>query len=275
MDEEERIFKKVRSIVRQDNRSTYIGDDDLVKLIQRGITVNFHLKHERLDIINVFRTIKRAQRLVAERLGHGLEDMTVNIYRSGEEILRESVRTSRYASWAAGFFDGEITVVSEEDSDEAVKALYIYLTHEIIHLAVHELTGGGCPFWLDEGLTVYLSQDLPDAYLEAVAFALEGGEGLIGLDLLENPDDAIMQDEELRRLAYAEAVCAVECMAKNPLYGWKMINSLLRGSKENSMEQVLFDHCLSYGLIQGDMEKWAKKKILEHIHNGEKRGIRG
>jgi hypothetical protein len=272
MDEEERIFRKVRSIVRQDNRSTYIGDDDLVRLIQRGIAVNFHLKHERLDIINVFRAIKRTQRLVTEKLGHDLEDIRVNIYRSGKEILQESVRTSQYASWAAGFFDGEITVVSEEDSDEEAKSLYIYLTHEIIHLAIYEITNGRCPFWLDEGLTVYLSQDLPDAYLEALEYALEGGEGLISLELLEYPDDAIIQDDGMRKLAYAEAAFVVEYMAKSSLYGWDMVNSMLRDIGKSSMEQVLFDHCLNYDLIQGDVERWARKKFLDYVHNDERKG---
>ncbi len=275
MDEEERIFRKVRSIVRQDNRSTYIGEDDLVRLVQRGITVNFHLKHERLDIINVFRAIKRTQRLVADRLGHDLEDIRVNIYRSGEEILQESIRTSRYASWAAGFFDGEITIVSEEDSDEEAKSLYIYLTHEIIHLAVHEITDGCCPFWLDEGLTVYLSQDLPDTYLEALEGALEEGQGFIRLQDLEKPEDALIQDHEMRRLAYAEAACAVECMVKSPLYGWEVVNSMLRAMGKNGPEDVLFDHCLSYDLIQSDMERWARTKILEHARNDDKRGTSG
>jgi hypothetical protein len=263
MDEEERIFRKVRSIVRQDNRSTYIGEDDLVRLVQRGITINFHLKHERLDIINVFRAIKRTQRLVADRLGHDLEDIRVNIYRSGEEILQQGVRTSRYASWAAGFFDGEITIVSEEDSDEEAQSLYIYLTHEIVHLAVHEITGGRCPFWLDEGLTVYLSQDLPDAYLEALEQALAGHGALMRLEALERPGDDVIHDEAMRRLAYAEAACAVECMVKSPLYGWEMVNSVLRGIGKESMEEVLFDHCLSYDLIQGDMERWVRRRVTK------------
>jgi hypothetical protein len=268
MDEEERIYRKVKSIVREDNRSTYIGEDDLVRLVQRGITVNFHLKHEKLDIINIFRAIKRTQKMIALKLGYDLEDIKVNIYRSGAEVLKDSGLRSQYASWAAGYFDGEITIVSEEDDEEEAKSLTIYLTHEIIHCAVYEIGEGRCPFWLDEGLSIYLSQELPDVYLEALRDALEKEDGVLLLKDLERPDPSILEDDGLRRLAYAESACAVECMVVNPLYGWGKVNALLRETGKRGMESALFEQCLSYDLIQSDMEKWAKKKIWESFGAG-------
>ncbi|HEY3277563.1 MAG TPA: hypothetical protein VGJ94_13160 [Syntrophorhabdaceae bacterium] len=264
MDEEERIYRKVESIVRQDNRSTYIGEDDLVRLTQRGITVTFHLKHEKLDVINLLRTIKRTQKIIGEKLGYTLDDIRVNIYRSGAEVLRDGGRRNPYASWAAGYFDGEITIVSEEDDEEEAKSLFIYLTHEIIHCAVHEITGGRCPFWLDEGLSVFLSQELPDGYLESLHDALETG-SLLPLRGLENPDDRILDDEEQRRIAYAEAACMVECLVVSPFHGWERVKGLLRNLKKEDMDGALLEQCLSYDLIQSDMEKWAKKKIGEII----------
>jgi hypothetical protein len=270
MDEEERIFRKVRSIVRQDNRSTYIGEDDLVRLTQRGITVNFHLKHEKLDIINIFRTIKRTQRIVRDKLAHDLEEVRVNIYKSGEEMLRDGGLRGRYSSWAAGFFDGEITIVSEEDNEEEAKSLYIYLTHEIVHLAVHEISSGRCPFWLDEGLAVYLSQELPDLYLETIRSTLEKDGVLLDLRELERPDPSIIEDEDSRRLAYAEAACMVECMVNSPLYRWRTVNTILCETGTRETDDVLFDLCLDYDLIQGDLEKWARKKIAEGLSARER-----
>ena len=262
MDEEERIFRKVGSIVRQDNRSTYIGEDDLVRLVQRGITVNFHLKHENLDLVNIFRTIKRTQRIVSEKLNHEIEDVRVNIYKTGAEMLRDGGLRGVYSSWAAGFFDGEITIVSEEDSIEEAKSLYIYLTHEIVHLAVHEIGKGLAPFWLDEGLAVYLSQELPDSYLEAIGDVLAGGGRLFTLEELERPEGRVIENNWMRRLAYAEAAYIVECMVMNPLYGWEKVNSLLRGLTKREIKEVLFDHCLNYDLIEADLNKWARKKIV-------------
>ena len=275
MDEEERIFEKVRSIVREDNRSTYIGEDDLVRLMQRGITINFHLKHENLDLVNIFRTIKRTQKIVREKLDHEIEDIRVNIYKTGAEMLRDGGLRGVYSSWAAGFFDGEITIVSEEDSMEEAKSLYIYLTHEIVHLAVHEIGRGRVPFWLDEGLAVYLSQDLPDAYLEAIGDVLAGGGRLFTLEELERPDGQILGNNWMRRLAYAEAACIVECMVMNPLYGWGKINSLLRGAAKHEMQEVLFEECLHYDLIEADLEKWATKKIAGALRSANELSEQG
>ncbi len=270
MDEEERIFRKVKSIVRQENRSTYIGEDDLVRLTQHGIRVNFHLKHEKLDIINLFRTIKRTQKIVRDKLGHELTDIRVNVYRSGEEALREGDRKNACGSWAAGFFDGEITIVSEEDDEEETQSFYIYLTHEIIHLAVHEIGRGRCPFWLDEGLSVYLSQELPDSYLDALREAMGERGPVLLLEELERPGNLVMETEAGRRLAYAEAACVVECMVNSPLYGWEKVNALLREAGKREMRDALFELCLDYDLIQGDMEKWARKKIMENSRQGDR-----
>jgi len=261
MDEEERIFRKVGSIVRQDNRSTYIGEDDLVRLVQRGITVNFHLKHENLDLVNIFRTIKRTQRIIREKLNHDIEDIRVNIYKTGAEMLRDGGLRGVYSSWAAGFFDGEITIVSEEDSIEEAKSLYIYLTHEIVHLAVYQIGSGRAPFWLDEGLAVYLSQELPDAYLEAIGDVLAGGGRLFSLEELERPEGQIIASNWMRRLAYAEAACIVECMVMNPLFGWEKVNFLLKEIGKKDIKEVLFEQCLNYDLIETDLQQWARKKI--------------
>lgn len=267
MDEEERIFRKVGSIVRQDNRSTYIGEDDLVRLIQRGITVNFHLKHENLDLVNIFRTIKRTQKIVRQKLDHEIEDIRVNIYKTGAEMLSDGGLRGVYSSWAAGFFDGEITIVSEEDSVEEAKSLYIYLTHEIVHLAVHEIGKGRVPFWLDEGLAVYLSQELPDTYLEAIGDVLAGGGRLFTLEELERPAAEIIGSNWMRRLAYAEVACIVECMVMNPLYGWEKVNSLLREAGKREIKEVLFEHCLNYDLMEADLDKWARKKIAGTVRS--------
>lgn len=261
MEEEERIFQKVDSVVRQDGRSTYIGEDDLVRLTQRGITIDFHLKHEKLDMITVFRVIKRTQKLVAEKLGYDLQGIKVNIYRSGAEVLKERGRLNPYGAWAAGFFDGEVTIVSEEDDDTG--AFAIFLTHELIHCAVHRVAGGRCPFWLDEGLSIYLSQELPDLYLEALAEAVDGERPLLTLEELEAPDQSVLEDEGSRRLAYAEAACIVESLVVSPSHGWERVRGLLSGLGRGNMARVLFDHCLSYDLIQSDMERWARKKVWE------------
>jgi hypothetical protein len=165
MNEKARIYKKVSSIIRGDGkRSSYIGEDDFVSLIKDGITINFHIKNPNLDIENIFRAVKRAQKIVKERFDYNLEKLGIDIYDSMEEMRHEGRSKSRYASWIAGIYDGKIRLISEQE-DEEPEAIYIILTHEVIHLAICDITSGLCPYWLDEGLAIYLSQELSDTYI--------------------------------------------------------------------------------------------------------------
>lgn len=80
MNEKERIYNKVKTIIRQDGQvSSYIGEDDFVSLVKGGISINFHLKQPSLDIENIFRTVKRTQKILHDRFSHHLEKIDIDI----------------------------------------------------------------------------------------------------------------------------------------------------------------------------------------------------
>lgn len=106
MNEKERVFRKVESIIREDDKqSSYIGEDDFVSLVKGGITITFHIKQQTLDIESIFRTVKRAHKIVKDRFGYDLEKIEIDIYDSMEEMRQDGRSRSRYASWIAGIFD--------------------------------------------------------------------------------------------------------------------------------------------------------------------------
>lgn len=257
MKEKELIYDKVKTIIRQNGQgSSHIGEDDFVSLVKGGITINFHIKQSSLDIKNVFRTVKRTQKIIRDRLDYGLEEIDIDIYDSLEEMREDGRSRSRYASWIAGIFDGKIRLISDRD-DEEPEALYIILTHEIIHLAIFEMARGNCPYWLDEGVAVYLSQELPRKYLEGLNKAVKTDK-VLPLEALEGvlPPDAA---ENVRQLAYAEVASVTEFLIES--YGWDKIKSVVIQCIRRPIRTVLGDLSLNYYLIEQGWKRWLRGKI--------------
>jgi len=256
MDEKERIYKKVSSILKEKpDKSSYIGEDDFVSLVKGGITIHFHIKNPALDIENTFRAVKRTQKIIREKFDHGLENIQIDIYNSIDEMRKEGRSRSRYASWIAGIYDGKIRIVSETDSEDPA-ALYIILTHEIIHLAIYEISQGKCPYWLDEGLAVYLSQELSDEYFHNLFQAVKN-ERIIPLETLEN-NSLIDTSEELRRLAYAESFSITEYIIET--YGWSKLKSMLLQCRRRPFKDVLGSLSLNNYLMERAWQRWLLSK---------------
>jgi hypothetical protein len=256
MNEKERIYNKVKTIIRQDGQvSSYIGEDDFVSLVKGGISINFHLKHPSLDIENIFRTVKRTQKILHDRFSHHLEKIDIDIYDSKEEMRQDGRSRSRYASWIAGIYDGKVRVISEKE-DEEPESLYIILTHEIIHLSVSEISNGHCPYWLDEGLAVYVSQDLPDEYLSKLKEALKRDK-ILPFEVLENPLTADTE-EGIRQLAYAEVANLTEYLIET--YGWDKVKSIIQQCARREIKSILGDMSLNYYLLEQGWKRWVRGK---------------
>lgn len=256
MNEKDRIYRKVKSILREDGRrSSYIGEDDFVCLVKEGITINFHIKNAQLDIPNIFRVVKRTQKIVEDRLDYRLEELSIDIYNSLGEMRQEARSKSRYASWIAGIYDGKVKIVSEKEGKEP-EALYIILTHELIHLAISNISSGCCPYWLDEGLVVYLSQELSDEYLDKLWKGLKENK-ILPLDVLENPLPPNTTGS-IRQLAYSEVSSITECLIES--YGWEKINSVLKQCKRRPIRTILMDFGLNYYLLEQRWKRWFQEK---------------
>jgi len=256
MNEKERIYNKVKTIIRQDGKgSSYIGEDDYVSLVKGGISINFHLKHPSLDIENIFRTVKRTQKILHSTFDYHLEKIDIDIYDSKEEMRQDGRSRSRYASWIAGIYDGKIRVISEKDDDEP-EALYIILTHEIIHLAIDEMSRGSCPYWLDEGLAVYLSQELPDKYYEKVVNAVKK-DSFLPFETLEYPLPTDTE-ENIRQLAYAQCSSLVGYIIET--YKWDTIQTIISQSVRRPVKAILADKSLNYYLLEQTWKRWLRGK---------------
>jgi hypothetical protein len=258
MDEKQHIFNKVESIIREKDRSSYIGEDDFVSLVKGGVAIRFHLKHPGLDIENIYRAVKRAQKIIKDRFDHSLDRVDISIYDSKEEMREEGRSRSRYASWIAGIYDGRIRIIAGRD-DEAPESLYIILTHEMIHLAVDEIGKGRCPYWLDEGLAVFLSQELPEEYADILEQAVKQDKTL-PLAALQRPLPG-NAEEDLRRLAYAEAADVVAYLAET--VGWDSVRGVIRQCGLREIPAILGELGLNDYLIEQGWKRWRRCRDAE------------
>lgn len=256
MEEKSRIYKKLESVINCDcKKSTYIGEDDFVSLVKDGITINFHIKHAYLDLQKTFRIVKRTQKIVKDRFDLDLETIDIDIYNSMDEMRQDGRSSSRYASWIAGIYDGKIRVISEDNADEP-EALYIILTHEIIHLAIGEISKGQCPYWMDEGLAVFISQGLPDDYLDVMQRAVRSDKTL-PLEFLEKPIPANVPGD-VRLLAYSEASSIAEYLIET--CGWDKIKTIIAHSARRPVKAILADMSLNYYLLEQAWKRWLRGK---------------
>jgi len=255
--EENPVYRKIKSVITEKKgRSSYIGEDDFVSLVKDGIAINFHIKNPNLYMVNILRVVKRAQKIVKDRFDHTLTSIDIDIYDSIEEMREEGKSKSRYASWIAGIYDGKIRVISENE-DEPPPALYIILTHEIIHLAVDEMSRGLCPYWLDEGLAVCLSQEIPDEYEKRLGEAIKKDKTL-PLEILEKPLPSDTP-ELLRQTAYAEVFSITEFLIES--LGWDKIRSIVHQCQRRPPRIIFTDLGLNYYLLENGWKKWAAGKM--------------
>ncbi len=149
----------------------------------------------------------------------------------------ESFRALRQETpdWVAGQFDGKIRVPLPNGrfGPEVVKQI---LFHEYTHALVHDLTGGKCPTWLNEGLAEYEGRKTGPSVLTQLAAAYRSGGVLPWAKLSEQFSGTTSVDDVA--LGYQESYSVASFLVKR--YGfWRVRRVLEAIEKGASWETVL------------------------------------
>jgi len=146
---------------------------------QRELTPHFIIKHRVASgdaVRRVVEAVERAWERVDDQLDyHPTERVTIVLY---EGVQFHDV--TRVHGWVTGLYDGKIRLPlgSRLPSGGALDRLVV---HEYAHAAIHELSRGRTPRWLQEGLAQYLEGTRGDPLLRGPSgLTLVGLEALIG-----------------------------------------------------------------------------------------------
>ena len=249
--EKRRIYEKT-SPGPADGRS-YIGRDDVVRLVKGSVTMTYHLKDTGIDITAVYRTLVWIMDLVREYLDYSPRQVQVSLHH--DHSLPGSAADDKNDSQVrvAGSFHGCIHLRSSMFHDAEPQRLCVFLAHEYVHQAVSDISGNRAPRWLDEGLAVYLSQNLSLQYSQVLNQALED-DSVFPLEALDSP--ALFKTKGLPGIL----ACAQSCSLANFLMerlGRDKMQKLLTSMGRIPVENALKQFSLNYYLLEREWKRWA------------------
>jgi hypothetical protein len=243
------IYGKLDSIISDGpDRKSYLGQDDFVEVRHRNIRLAFHVRNRHIDLARLLGTIRRIMEKLADNLGLRVPEIEIEIFQDKAEWVERHtvINEADLPSWIQGDSGRVIRIIMDEEKIATLEALQVMLTHEVAHFALHRHVGKPIPAWLDEGLAVFCSQDLPTAYVDDLKRAAEA-DALLSLEMLTPPFTRL--DRAIQRLAYAQSAIVVEYLVTH--FGWELIRDMLSACQRGeSPEHVLKGRGLNYYLLE-------------------------
>jgi len=164
---------------------------------------NFHQESQLiLDIL------EKAYYSIGRDLRHFPQDRVQVILYSVEQFA-EATQADVHV---AGLYDGKIRVPLSGEARDPARLTQV-LRHEYTHVLVRELTGGNAPFWLNEGLAQFESEELDENKRRIISDAMHDG-GLIPLGDLDADRVEFSDNPDLMRLAYLESFAAASYLRR-------------------------------------------------------------
>ena len=250
-----RIFRKIESIFGTRPRS-YIGVDSTVTSYWGRFMISFDARDPVIRVQELVRAIARAEARITEVVGFFPERLRVVICRSAAELPADGTGPSHLPGWIGGSFDGTVRVLSDPLNDGTPHSLYVFLTHEMVHAALAAANGPPLPSWLEEGLAVHMSQELPGAYRAALAAALRQHR-TVPLEQLEAPFSGLPAG--LVPLAYAQSSSVVDFLASR--MGPDRFRTLIQKAKRKGAQTMLKGESLTTSLLEQDWRRWAARQL--------------
>lgn len=230
---------------------SFIGENDIVELRRDNIRLTYHLKEHADDVADLFRHVVRSLDILRNNLEYRPKGVDIRLHGFQSEIhLGEGDLES------GGVFDGRIHINPRHAGSSTSCGLL--LSHELVHQAVADLTKGRCPKWLDEGLALFISQNLPDRYLESLARLSDGGLDPIPLEALEG-GVCFQENSTVAKLAHAQAFSLAEYLVET--LGWSGVRRLLLRTAQTSPDMALNDFSLNYYLLE---RQWLRRMKTVH-----------
>jgi hypothetical protein len=242
-------YEKLDSIIGDGpDTKSYLGQDDFVEVKHRNIRLAFHVRNRVIDLARLLGTIRRIMEKVETDLGIAISELEMEIFQNKAEWVERHtvIDAADLPTWIQGDSGRVIRIVMDDDKIATMAALQLMATHEVVHFILHRHVNRPLPAWLDEGLAVFYSQNLPDAYQTALAKAADKN-ALLPLETLTRPFARMAR--AVQRLAYAQSAAMVAFLVQK--HGWPLIREMLAAcGRGESPEHVLKQKGLNYYLLE-------------------------
>ena len=146
-------------------------------------------------------------------------------------------------------------MLSDPVKEGTPHSLYVFLTHEMVHAALATVPGQPLPCWLEEGLAVHMSQNLPGNYRRALDDALRERQTL-PLGELEVPFTRLPR--AAIPLAYAQGASVVDFLVSR--WGMERLRTLIPKAKRRGFVAMLKGQSLTVSLLDQDWRRWAGRQ---------------
>lgn len=253
------IYRKMKSIVDPGGDKSYLGDDDLVEARYRNLLVRFHLRNRAIDLARLLGTIRRIQLQIEEKLEIPIQPVEVEICSTREEWGDEHTDFGEgdAPSWVEGDSGRIIRIIMAKNDPDEFPRLQLMVTHEVVHHSLRTLGNGPIPAWLDEGLAVSFSQELPRKYADVLKTALDG-DAYLPIETLEKAFSRF--DRQIKTLAYAQSTSLVEYLIDH--HGWDSIKSILEGlARGDTLDAMLRPLGLNAYLLEKEWISFTKRRL--------------
>jgi hypothetical protein len=248
--EKQKIYRKISAHPR-DGKS-FIGEDDIVRLVKGPITIIYHLKDRHIDIEGVYRSLLQIMETVEDRLSYVPVEVFINLHGEHSELRVCTDDDRQNAKQFAGRFDGSIHLRSSAFHHSEPQRLTVIISHEYVHQAIRDICARRCPRWLDEGLAVYFSQELSSMYMNTLTHAVDE-DRFFPIEALEG--GALFDaDSAPAALAYAQSSSLAAFLLNR--IDWAGIQRLLKLMRTQSPETALHEFSLNYYLLEREWKRW-------------------
>lgn len=230
--DKERIYRTVEPLLWERARrktQVLLEAADVTEVANGPFRIRLHGQRAAQMLPDVVRALREARVRLKRHLGVAPDPVLVEVHSRRTMYLddAEVAGGRRPRESSTGLYDGEIRISLDPRSLPGTPFLFVTLIHEYAHLVVDRVSGGRCPRWLDEGIALLESQELP-VESRVLLRNHADSDSLLPFELLER-DFELLGQSGLVALAYAQAHAAAAALVAR--HGWRGVKAMLANAK--------------------------------------------